>query len=254
MAKLSISYFLKLDLTAPYAARGGLSIALLLAGLLGAASQALAVDLPDVEAVTYDGPKVAPYEFTGDLRHLPLVAVPDQVPAERPYRPLLRPPVSPKIPPAPAPTEKAATVSGPLAPMPSPALSFPGMSRTDSCTGGLCGAGIPPDPNGDVGLNHYIQAVNDAYAIYSKTGALLEAVDGKLRRGHELPRGFKFHHLRHTAASLRLAQGDHPKVVQEMLGHARISITLDLYSHLMPSLQADSAERFEKALSKMAKA
>ena len=83
---------------------------------------------------------------------------------------------------------------------------------------------------------------------------LLEAVDGKLRRGHELPCGFKFHHLRHTAASLRLAQGDHPKVVQEMLGHARISITLDLYSHLMPSLQADSAERFEKALSKMAKA
>ena len=83
---------------------------------------------------------------------------------------------------------------------------------------------------------------------------LLEAVDGKLRRGHELPCGFKFHHFRHTAASLRLAQGDHPKVVQEMLGHARISITLDLYSHLMPSLQADSAERFEKALSKMAKA
>ena len=53
-------------------------------------------------------------------------------------------------------------------------------------------------------------------------------------------------------ASLRLAQGDHPKVVQEMLGHARISIALDLYSHLMPSLQAESAERFDKMLSRMA--
>jgi hypothetical protein len=41
---------------------------------------------------------------------------------------------------------------------------------------------------------------------------------------------------------------------QEMLGHARVSITLDLYSHLMPSLQAASAELFDKALSKMAKA
>jgi integrase len=83
---------------------------------------------------------------------------------------------------------------------------------------------------------------------------LVEAVNSKLQRGQKLPPGFKFHHLRHTAASLRLTQGDHPKVVQEMLGHARISITLDLYSHLMPSLQVASAELFDKALSKMAKA
>ena len=172
MAKLSISYFLKLDLTAPYAARGGLSIALLLAGLLGAASQAAAAELPAVEAVTYDGPKVTPHEFSDDLRHLPL-ALPAQAPAGRPYRPLLRPPVSPKIPSTAAPTEKAAAVSGPLVPMPSPAQNFAGMSFTDACAGGTCGAGWPPDPNGDVGPNHYIQAVNSAYAIYNKTGTLL---------------------------------------------------------------------------------
>src|SRR5450830_899320 len=107
MAKWSILYFLKLDLTAPYTTRSGLSIALVLAGLLGAASQAVAVELPAVEAVTYDGPKVTPHEFTGDLRLLPL-ALPAQAPAERPYRPLLRPPVSPtKIPLVDAPTEKA---------------------------------------------------------------------------------------------------------------------------------------------------
>ena len=66
-----MSLFLKRDLAAPYTTRGGLSIALLLAGLLGAASQAAVVELPAVEAVTYDGPKVTPHEFTGDLRHLP---------------------------------------------------------------------------------------------------------------------------------------------------------------------------------------
>jgi len=49
--------------------------------------------------------------------------------------------------------------------------------------------------------------------------------------------------MRHTAASIRLGQGDHPKVVQEMLGHGSIAITLDLYSHLTPSLQVESAER-----------
>ncbi len=172
MARFSVSHFLKLDLTAPYAIRGGLNIALLLAGLVGVASQAAAVELPAVEAVTYDGPKVTPHEFTGDLRHLP-PALPTQAPAERPYRPRLRPPVSPKIPLVGAPTEKAAAISGPLAPMPSPAQNFAGMNFNDTCTGGRCGGGIPPDINGDVGPNHYIQAVNDAYAIYSKAGTLL---------------------------------------------------------------------------------
>ncbi len=57
--------------------------------------------------------------------------------------------------------------------MPSPLQDFGGLNFSDSCTGGQCGAGWPPDTNGDVGLNHYIEAVNDAYAIYSKTGTLL---------------------------------------------------------------------------------
>ena len=59
--------------------------------------------------------------------------------------------------------------------MPSATQNFAGLSFTDSCVGGTCGAGWPPDPNGDVGPNHYIQAVNDAYAIYNKTGTLLAA-------------------------------------------------------------------------------
>ena len=57
--------------------------------------------------------------------------------------------------------------------MPAPLQNFAGMNFADTCTGGQCGAGWPPDTNGDVGPNHYIQAVNDAYAIYNKTGTLL---------------------------------------------------------------------------------
>jgi integrase len=60
-----------------------------------------------------------------------------------------------------------------------------------------------------------------------------------------LPR-IRFHDLRHTAATLRLQQGDHPKVVQELLGHSRVSVTLDTYSHVMPSLQEESAAKIDR--------
>jgi len=56
------------------------------------------------------------------------------------------------------------------------------------------------------------------------------------------------HALRHTAATLMLTQGIHPKVVQERLGHASVSITLDLYSHVTPGLQRKAAEAVEGAL------
>ncbi len=51
----------------------------------------------------------------------------------------------------------------------------------------------------------------------------------------ELPR-MRIHDLRHSFATLLLALGEHPKVVQEMLGHSQVSLTLDTYSHLIPSL------------------
>ena len=115
--------------------------------------------------------KVTPFEFPGDVRDLPQVALTgaDQ---RRPYRPLLTPPRSAKLG-APAPEPEVSAISAPLAPMPSSTQNFAGLSFADSCLGGQCGAGIPPDTNGDVGLTHYIEAVNDAYAIYSKTGTLL---------------------------------------------------------------------------------
>jgi site-specific recombinase XerD len=55
--------------------------------------------------------------------------------------------------------------------------------------------------------------------------------------------------LRHTAATLLLAQGIHPKVASEMLGHSQIAITLDLYSHVTPTMQRHAAEALDALLS-----
>ncbi len=57
-----------------------------------------------------------------------------------------------------------------------------------------------------------------------------------------------FHGLRHLHASYLLSLGVHPKVVSERLGHSQISITQDLYSHVMPTLQREAAQKLEKIL------
>lgn len=56
------------------------------------------------------------------------------------------------------------------------------------------------------------------------------------------------HGLRHTHATLLMQLGESPKVVQERLGHASISITMDLYSHVAPSMQRAAADRFAALL------
>ena len=58
----------------------------------------------------------------------------------------------------------------------------------------------------------------------------------------------RFHDMRHTAATLMLAGGVHPKIVQERLGHSNVAMTLDLYSHVSMDMQRDAAERLERAL------
>lgn len=63
----------------------------------------------------------------------------------------------------------------------------------------------------------------------------------------ELPR-MTFHHLRHSCASLLLAQNVPARVVMEVLGHSQISLTLDTYSHVMPALMADVKDAMDRAL------
>jgi integrase len=58
----------------------------------------------------------------------------------------------------------------------------------------------------------------------------------------------RLHDLRHIHATMLLKAGTHPRIVQERLGHASITITLDTYSHVLPGLQEAAAERLDKML------
>lgn len=69
----------------------------------------------------------------------------------------------------------------------------------------------------------------------------------KLLRRAGLPH-VEFHGLRHTAATLMLIQGVPAKVVQEMLGHSQISVTLDIYSHVTPGMGRDAASKLQELL------
>ncbi len=54
-----------------------------------------------------------------------------------------------------------------------------------------------------------------------------------------------FHSLRHSFATLQLINGVNPKIVQEALGHSSITLTLDTYSHVIPSMQKDAAKKLD---------
>jgi integrase len=55
----------------------------------------------------------------------------------------------------------------------------------------------------------------------------------------------RFHDLRHSAATILLSMKVHPKVVQEVLGHSTITMTLDTYSHVLPSMQQDATDGWD---------
>jgi integrase len=69
-----------------------------------------------------------------------------------------------------------------------------------------------------------------------------------VRIGADFAPDIRFHDLRHTAATLMLQQGIHPKVVQERLGHSDISMTLNTYSHVLPSMQEEAADKMDELL------
>ena len=60
--------------------------------------------------------------------------------------------------------------------------------------------------------------------------------------------GVGLHTLRHTAASLMIAQGVHLRVIMETLGHSGISITADTYAHVLPQQQREAADAIGRAL------
>lgn len=63
-----------------------------------------------------------------------------------------------------------------------------------------------------------------------------------------IPRSVRIHDLRHTCASLLIAQGAHPKAIQQHLGHSSVSVTLDRYGHLFPDQQDQIADALDEVI------
>jgi len=75
---------------------------------------------------------------------------------------------------------------------------------------------------------------------------VLERFKTLLKRA-ELP-DMRFHDLRHSAATILLTMRVHPKIVQELLGHNQISMTMDIYSHVLPTMQGEAMSQLNDAL------
>jgi integrase len=83
--------------------------------------------------------------------------------------------------------------------------------------------------------------------LYEPSNFARRQVKPLLRRAG-FPPEIRFHNLRHTAATLLLGHGINPKVVSEMLGHANISITLNVYGHVLPHMQQEAADLMDRLL------
>jgi integrase len=77
--------------------------------------------------------------------------------------------------------------------------------------------------------------------VYAQWHRLLERAGVPIVRPHD---------ARHTTATLLLGEGVHPKLVSEMLGHATVAITLDLYSHATPAMHREAARTLDTLLRK----
>jgi integrase len=87
----------------------------------------------------------------------------------------------------------------------------------------------------------------------NQTGRPMEATNLGRRELHPLlvraglpP--LRFHDLRHSAATLLLSRGVHPKIASEMLGHATVAFTLDVYSHVTETMQREAADTMNTLL------
>src|ERR1700694_1482415 len=161
----------------PHSQSGGFNPRVFLAFILcsiGASLAVLSFAAPIPKPVSSQaqfrkGDPVFPSEFRGDVRNLPQYIAPAQ--RKLFIRPLeldIPRPATKQVLPGAALAPSIQAVQGPLAPMPTPASSFTGMNFVAN------GAGHPPDTVGDVGPNHFVQAVNTSVGIYDKTsGAAL---------------------------------------------------------------------------------
>ncbi len=99
---------------------------------------------------------------------------------------------------------------------------------------------------GDAWEDHDLVFPNEIGRPLDRTNVSHRSFERILKRAG-LPR-LRFHDLCHTAATLLLGQGVHPKVVADMLGHSTTSVTLDLYSHSTPAMHRQAALALDSLL------
>jgi integrase len=98
-----------------------------------------------------------------------------------------------------------------------------------------------------------IPLADDAFVVAQADGQPLQPRSitrqwlSLLSNNKALPR-IRFHDLRHAHATHMLSSGVHPKIASERLGHSKVGITMDLYSHVMPGMQEDAAARVDRDL------
>jgi len=103
-------------------------------------------------------------------------------------------------------------------------------------------------------LTKRVKPESDALVFTSETGGLVSHVNWYRRHFRPavkragLPEGVRFHDLRHTYASLLIAQGAHPRAIMERLGHSSIQVTLGTYGHLFPTLDEALTGRLDQAI------
>ncbi len=78
------------------------------------------------------------------------------------------------------------------------------------------------------------------------TRDILDELKSLLKQA-DLP-DIRFHDLRHSVATLLFAMNVHPKIAQELLGHSNISMTMDIYSHVMPGMQQGAIRQLNDML------
>jgi integrase len=111
-------------------------------------------------------------------------------------------------------------------------------------------------------LERQLEEIDRVGDLWCENGLIFASEGGSLlSRQHVTAHRFKpllkraglpeirFHDLRHTCATLLLIKNVNPKVVSEMLGHSSIAITLDTYSHVLPTMQESAAKAMEDVLS-----
>jgi integrase len=97
-----------------------------------------------------------------------------------------------------------------------------------------------------------VRVTDDHYVVMREDGRPLQPRSlthafVKFIRQHGLPQ-IRLHDLRHSHATAMLAAGVHPKIAQERLGHSSVSVTIDLYSHVLPGMQAEAVSRVDAVL------